>query len=138
MITVNDVRDGVIEKLKNLYPNSKVTGEEIKQGLGQNRYFVKLLAVGQSRGIHRRRIRTHTIDIRYFGSSNDEMQAVAEALYSEMESIMVAGRSVRGTAMRHEIIDEVLHFFVDYMAHVMAEQSEGIKMNSIEQEGFLK
>lgn len=138
MFTVNDVRDGLFTKLKQIYPASKVTGEEIKQGLGSSQFFVKLITTGQSRGIDRRRRRVHSFDVRFFGETNEEMHRIAEALYAGLEQINTPSGTIRGAAMRHEIVDEVLHFFVDYTAHVMIDRPSGVKMNSMEQEGFLK
>ena len=39
---------------------------------------------------------------------------MAERLYWCLEWISVAGDLTRGTQMRYEVIDNVLHFFVNY------------------------
>jgi hypothetical protein len=132
MVTVNDVRDGLIAKLVQLFPGSKVTGEEIKQGLGQGRFFVKLLTASQTGEIGRRSRRAHSLDVRYFGKSNEEMHDVAEALYAGLKLITLpSGDTVRGTSMRHEIVDEVLHFFVDFNIHVLQAKEPETKMGSL-------
>ncbi|SDJ76468.1 phage tail terminator family protein [Paenibacillus naphthalenovorans] len=137
-VTVNDVRDGVISKLKQLFPDVKVTGEEIKQGLGQSRFFVKLLTTKQSRVINRRYRRSHPFDIHYFGQTNEELHATADALYDGIEYINVPGGAVRGNNMQHEIVDGVLHFFVDYDFHVIRTKAAETKMRTLEQEANFK
>jgi hypothetical protein len=132
MVTVNDVRDGLIAKLVQFFPESKVTGEEIKQGLGQGWFFVKLLTAGQVGEIGRRSRRKHSMDVRYFGKSNEEMHDVAEVLYVGLKTITLpSGGTARGTGMRHEIVDEVLHFFVDFNIHIRQAKDPETKMGSL-------
>lgn len=118
-ITVNDVRDGLIAALVLLYPGVKVTGEEITQGLGQNHFFVKLLSGGQDKQLGRRYRRMHAFDVHYFGPDNEELHAAAERLYGGLGTIQTPDGRLRGTGMRHEIVNRVLHFFVDYNTDVL-------------------
>lgn len=137
-ITVNDVRDGVIGKLDELYPDVKVTGEEIQQGLGSRRFFVKILTAGHTKELGRRYRRVHSFDVHYFGPTNEELHSRAETLYGGLEYITVPGGITRGTRMRHEIVNEVLHFFVDYDFRVIQEKSAGTKMRTLKQEANVK
>lgn len=130
-VTVNDVRNGVIAALDALFPTVKIHGEKIKQGITGPRFFVKLLTTGQFRGINRRYRRGHSFNIRYFGQSNEEFHTTAETLYNGIEYINVPGGSVRGTNMQHEIVDDVLHFFVDYDFYVIREKTRETKMKTL-------
>src|SRR5690625_3611513 len=117
MITINDVRYAVNAKLDEQFPNIPIRGEEIKQGLIEPCFFVKLFPVAQDREVDKRYRRYHSFDIHYFPATlyaNDEMHEVAEQLYDCMEYIETVSGLIRGRNIRHEIIDSVLHFFVQY------------------------
>lgn len=134
---MNQVKDGVIRKLKTLYPDEKVSDEKIRQGLENVRFFVKVLDTAQNREIDRRYKRCVFLDIHYFASNYEEAYEVAETLYEGMEYIQVGEHTVRGTGMRSEIVDDVLHFFVSYDYHVIKPKAPGTKLQGLEQEGHI-
>jgi hypothetical protein len=63
---------------------------------------------------------------------------VASQLLDVLEWVEMDGMKFRGTGMNYEVIDDVLHFYVDYNYHVMRTKEPGIKMGQLEQEGRLK
>lgn len=142
MITINDVRDSVIAALKKHFPTMTIYGEEIKQGFKVPCFFVKLFPVSQNREVGRRYKRFHSFDIHYFPKSktdaNEEMQDMAEQLFEKMEFIEVGDDLCRGSNMNSEIIDGVLHFFVDLDFHVMRQAQEEMKMQTLKQEGYIR
>jgi hypothetical protein len=137
-VEVNHIRDGVITTLVTLFPDALVTGEKIRQGIGDKRFFVKLLSTSQQNMVARRYRRLQSFDIHFFAKTNEEAHAVAETLYDGLRYITANGLTVRGTAMSHEIVDDVLHFMVDYPVHVMEEAATGVTMQTLEQEGTIK
>lgn len=138
-VTINDVRYAVHTALDAAFPDIRIHGEEIKQGLNPPCFFVRLLQPAHTQELDRRYMRYHPFVVRYFASerSNDDMYEMAEKLTEALQWIQVADRSVRGTGMRFEILDEVLHFFVEYNFHVWAPKSEDPAMGSLDvQEGL--
>lgn len=144
MVTVNDVRSGVISALAKHFPDMDIYGEEIKQGLEEPCFFVKLFPVTQDREIGRRYKRFHSFDIHYFPRSqtdaNEEMFEVAEKLLDHMEyiEVEVAGSVCRGAKMESEIVDGVLHFKIDYDFHVLRQKRDEPVMKHLEQKGAIK
>ncbi|GIQ70761.1 hypothetical protein DUZ99_02010 [Xylanibacillus composti] len=140
MVTYNDVRQGVFARLQQKFPEVARYGEEIKQGLKPPCFFVKLFPGQQDREVGRRYIRYHSFDIHYFAMDdrNEAMHAMAEQLYDVMEYIIINGNLTRGRSMRHEIVDRVLHFFVDYDFHVMRSAPDEPLMEELEQKERLK
>lgn len=141
MITVNDVRRAVMSALAARFPDTRVYGEKSAQGFVVPAFFVFMFPVYHTQELGRRYLRRHSFDVHYFPTGdyeNDEMHDVAEQLYDVLEIINANGKPIRGTAMRHEIVDGVLHFFVDYNFHVRRELPEVPKMADMEQEGLLK
>ncbi|HEK5039646.1 TPA: hypothetical protein SOL92_003958, partial [Clostridioides difficile] len=68
---------------------------------------------------------------------NFEINEIAEMLLEELEYIEIDGDLVRGTNMNFEIIDNVLHFFVDYN-YFTIKNNDTNKMDTVELFGGLK
>ncbi|ACL19467.1 phage tail terminator family protein [Desulfitobacterium hafniense] len=151
-ITVNGVRDSVMTILHQHFPGISVYSEEIRQGFDKPCFFVKLFPVSQNQLLGRRYQRNHSFDIGYFpvvvdegegegNRQNQDMHDVAEQLYEAMELIPVVDESdglMRGTKMGHEIVEGVLHFYVDYNFQVIKEATLEPLMQTMEQEGFIR
>lgn len=138
-MTVNDVRSGVMDKLRALFPDVPVTGGDIAQDGERPAISVKLASTAQRQLMGRRYRRTYSFAIRYFEpAKNDEaLHDAAERLYGELERIAVPGGGfVRGTGMRHEIAESALHFFIDVHCHIFrTPESEETKMRTLKQRG---
>ncbi|MED4377983.1 hypothetical protein P9274_20205 [Schinkia azotoformans] len=133
MSTVNQIRESIISTLDSNFHTTKIYGEEIAQGFQEPCFFVKLLSVAHDRELGRRYKRYHSFDIHYFSDAdykNENMNDIAEKLYQTMEYIESNGRLYSGRKMKHEIVDGVLHFFVDYDFSLYKEKT-GIKMKTL-------
>jgi len=141
-ITVNDVINAVSGQLAEHFPNMPRYGEEIKQGLNAPCFFIKLLSGSQTREVGRRYYRTQMMDIHYFPNpakdQNEDAWDMAERLNDILEYIPFGSGVFRGSRMRGEIVDGVLHFFVNYDFHVMRPKPETPTIQSIKQEVRLK
>lgn len=138
-VTINDVRYAVHAALDAAFPDTEIMGEEIKQGLKPPCFFVRLLEPAHEQELGRRYIRYHPFVVRYYAPdrANDAMYDMAEQLTSALQQITVAGRPVRGIGMRFEIVDEILHFFVEYNFHVWAPKPDEAAMETLDvQEGL--
>jgi len=132
-VTINDVRNAVHTALNSAFPDIPVIGEEIRQDPIPPCFFVKLHESGHIQELGRRFYRYHPFDVRYFApdGNNDAMYDMAERLTEALQWIQAAGRPVRGTGMRFEIVDGVLHFFVEYHFHVWAPKQDGPAMQTL-------
>jgi len=138
-VTINDVRYAVHAALDAAYPDIPIHDEEIPQRLNPPCFFVRLLEPEHVQELGRRFLRYHPFVVRYFAQdrSNTAMYEMAEQLTKALQQIQVAGRPVRGTGMRFEIVDDVLHFFVNYDFHVWAPRPDDLAMGSLDvQEGL--
>ena len=140
VVEMNDIRTAVMRRLAASFPDVKRYGEEIRQGFEEPCFFVKLLNASQTQELNTRYRRTHSFDIHYFpqDNSNEEAHDMAEKLYDALELIEYDGVQYQGTGMNHEIVDGVLHFFVDYAFRIRRVVTEPPKMGSLEQEGYVK
>ena len=133
-ITINDVRYAVHAALDVAFPDIPIAGEPIPQNLRPPYFFVQLLEPTHSRELGRRYMRVHPFDVHYFapGRENAAMYDMADRLTAALEQIMIAGRVVHGTGMRFQVIDGVLHFFVQYSYHVWAPRPEAPAMQTLD------
>jgi len=116
---INDLIDGISIKLDKAFGDSyKVYSEGVEQGLKEPCFFIAVLNPSENNMLGKRRFRQNPFDIHYFPSvmnDNAELQNMASNLYEHLEWItLINGDVIHGTQMRHEVIDGVLHFFVNY------------------------
>ena len=115
---ITDIINGIAIKLKQAHPNTTIYRESVPQGLKEPCFIILPLEPTQEAKLPNRYWRTYPFDIHFFPKSTDapkaEMYAMAEALFFELEHIFCCENVVRGAKMRYEIVDNVLHFFVNY------------------------
>lgn len=95
-----------------------IYAEDVAQGLQEPCFFIACINPTSRFFLNRRHFRSNQFCLQYFPAdinrAREECNAVAERLYWCLEWISVAGDLTRGTQMRYEVIDNVLHFFVNY------------------------
>ena len=92
--------------------------EEKKQGLKEPCFFVQCLNPTEELLFWKRYFRQNQFCIQYFPEDElrgkQECYAVAERLFSCLEYLDVGGDPVMGTKRKCEVVDGILHFFVNY------------------------
>lgn len=101
----------------------KIHMEEIKQGLEEPCFFVSCLNPTCDLFLGKRYFRTNQFCIQYFPETDEkqrECNSVAERMYQCLEYITIfdEDKPLRGTKMKHEVVDGVLNFFVNYNCFV--------------------
>lgn len=116
IITMNIVRDSVMNSLSKHFSNYEIYSEEIPQDYSAPCFFVKLLNVEQKQELGNRYGRSYFFDIHFIPEDKKirTMHEMAEQLYELLEVIEIDQDLQRGFRMKHEIIDNVLHFFIQY------------------------
>lgn len=137
---VNDLIDGISIKLNQVFGDRKrIYSESVKQGLKEPCFFIAVLNPLQTQVIGNRYFRQHPFDIHYFPElqdNNNELHGMASDLFNALEYIALEnGDLVHGKEMHYEIVDGVLHFFVDYNMYVKkvevpADNMETLTVNS--------
>lgn len=133
---INDIISGISVKLNEVFGSKcKIYKENIKQGLIEPCFNIVVLEPTQSAKLPNRYLRTYPFDIHYFPESantpKEEMYEVAEKLLIELEYITVLDNLCRGTKMRYELVDGVLHFFVNYDLYIKKEVDQGVYMEDL-------
>ncbi|KAA1180691.1 DUF6838 family protein [Paenibacillus sp. B2(2019)] len=140
---MQDIKNALIKKLSLFTPEYPVYDEAVEQGMKQPCFFVLRIEGGQNREINRRYRRLNSFDVHYFphkdaSAPREECELMAERLYSELEYVTGAEGGYRGIGMRDEIVDGVLHFFIQYNYHVVRTKATDVKMQTMKQGGGIK
>jgi hypothetical protein len=112
----------------------KIYTESVAQGLKKPCFFILLLEKIQKQVLGKRYLMTQPFDIHYFPSTKDqntECHTVAERLETALETVTMKGDILRGTGIHYEIVNDVLHFFVNYDFHIYKEPVAIDKMTTI-------
>lgn len=125
------ILDGITLMLHKIYPDSRIHGEEVEQGLKRGDFNVILVTSQRQRIGKTRFMSVPAFDILYYPCKGKvECYAVADNLFSNLELITVPGGDVlRGTDMSFEVVDGVLHFRVNY-SHFIQCDGVQIKMDA--------
>lgn len=95
---------------------------KIPQELETPCFFIHCIEPKKKKYIGTRYLRQNHFVIQYFPQSEDdgnmECNNTGEQMFECLEVINADGFFLRGTEMRFEIVDGVLHFFVDYNSFV--------------------
>ena len=105
--------------------------EAKRQGLTEPCFFIQYLNPSVRLFFGKRYFRRNPFCIQYFPEDSlhetEECCAVAERLFRCLKCLEVDGNQVWGTERNYEVVDGILHFFVNYDLFVYkAEESAGM------------
>ena len=126
---VDEIITGIALALKEKFGTGyKVHRERERQNLEDHAFFVSCYNQTHSRVVGRRFFRQFHVVIHYFPADkldeDAECSAVAEGLYDCLEWISISGDLQMANNMRHEMVDGVLNFFVDYTHFVCRDKDD--------------
>jgi hypothetical protein len=136
MSNINDVKIGINQVLDTEFQDINIYAEEIKQGFEEPCFFVKILNSSQNKELNRRYKKNISFDIHYFSDKEDinsDCNDIADKLYEVLEYIRINSKLYRAVKHNHEVIDGVLHFFLEFNYHVFKEIEAPVKMNKLKQ-----
>lgn len=115
---LNEVIKGVSMALGTAFEGRYIYQNDVKQGLEPPCFFIGVLKPELNPLLGRRFNSVNPLDVRFTPldpANNAEMLDVAGELLEVLEFITLPnGDQVHGTGMNYEIVDGVLHFFVNY------------------------
>jgi len=136
------IKYALIKQLASRDPELPVYDEQVQQGFQEPCFFVLMLNSGQTKEVDRRYRRALLFDVHYFPADTlekkSECHRVAEQLYEQLEYVEYDGNLYRGQNMRHEVVGDVLHFFVSFDIHLLRKKPIVPKMRTLEQEGHIR
>lgn len=130
---INEVITGISQKLDAEFNGIDIYINQIKQGIGLPCFFIMLLAPSQMQIVGDRYYREQSFDVHYFSKTDNafELNKVSDELMNALEYIVVDDGLLRGTKMHSEVVDGVLHFFVNYNAFTIKEKPKDKYMQQL-------
>lgn len=124
---LNEIIKGVARRLNAAFGDEYTIYQNgVRQGWQEPCFFIGVLQPEQLPLLGGRARRRNPLVVQYFpqaAGDNAELLDTAERLLLELTYIRLAnGDCLRGTGMRYEIADGVLHFFVSY--NMLVEQTQ--------------
>lgn len=138
---INDIMNAISIKLHEVFGDAyEINMEDVAQGLQEPCFLITLVDYSKEPLLQSRSKRLVPFDILFFPSDgSSQCYEVADQMMNELEFItLLDGDKMHGTKMKAEVVDGVLHFFVNYnfMAVVQGEVID--KMESIDIESGTK
>ena len=135
---INDIVTGISQKLDSGFGDKyTIYSEDIKQDLEEPCFFIGVLSSGQDKQMRRTYKKTIDFDIHYFSDKEDNVNSdcleKADELYSTLEYIEIYGQKYRALKMKHEVVDDVLHFMLQFNYNII-EIIKYAKMKTLEVE----
>ncbi|WP_102815564.1 phage tail terminator family protein [Clostridioides difficile] len=138
---LNNIIDGISVRLDKVFGESyTIYSEDVEQGINEPCFFIVPINSSKTSYPNGRELKKNSFDVYYLPRSKDksfEINEIAEILLEELEYIEINGDLVRGTNMNFEVVDNVLHFFVDYN-YFTIKNNDTDKMDTVELFGDLK
>lgn len=116
---INSIIESISISLKAEFGDKYKIHREVKrQGLIEPCFFIQCLNPTEELFFWKRYFRQNQFCIQYFPENKlhekEECYAVAERLFSCLEYLDVGSDLVMGTKRKYEVVDGILHFFVNY------------------------
>lgn len=142
---LNKIITGISQKLDEEFNTEENEGyiihtENVEQGLEEPCFFIFSLKPSSKQLVGNRYERKYPFDIHFFPDTelvdgistiNNQLNEVTERLFTALEYITVDNSLVRGTSINAEIVDNVLHFFINFNMIVKKETEPIDTMGSL-------
>ena len=120
----------------------KIYREVKRQGLQEPCFFIQCLNPADRLFFGKRYFRRNPFCIQYFPEDSlhekEECYAVAERLFRCLECLKVGESWIRGTERNYEVVDDILHFFVNYDRFVYKIEENVVRMDGVSAETAVK
>ena len=134
---ITDIIHGMAAKLHQDYGDGyAIYTENIPQGFKEPCFSIQHIQSDTAAKLPNRHLRRNAFDVHFFPKPGTDEKAqmyrMAECLFLSLEYINVLDNLVRGSKMRYEIVDGVLHFFINYDLYIKVGTSDdGIPMDNL-------
>lgn len=125
-INTKKILDGITLALRAEFPQRQVFDDEIRQDLRPGAFNVILVSSSQRQIVGERYRKVPLFDVLYYPHcGREECLEIADRLSMLLNVISLpGGELIRGSGMEFEIVDGVLHFYVQYTHYILRESDK--------------
>ena len=131
---INDIMNAISIRLYEVFGDDyEIYMNDIQQGLTESCFLITVVDYSKEPLLQSRSKRLVPFDILFFPSKGKtQCYEVADQIMNELEFItLLDGDKMRGTDMNCNVVDDVLHFFVNYNFVATVTEDAIDKMESI-------
>lgn len=133
---IDDLIEAIAIQLNKDFMDCTIYTGFVPQGFNEPCFFILVLNMNEKQIVGNRYLRSQKFDIIYFPTStltnaNNECLSVANQLFNSLEVIPVKGDLIRGKNIYNELVDGVLHCFVEFSQFVYKEVSSPDNMETV-------
>ena len=110
---INSIMDGITNKLDEVFGYT-IYGDDIKQGYEEPCFYVSHIRTRAVDELGTRKKLNSTFDIHFFGENTRQLREVEQEFYNNFSLISLPDGLIHGTDLNTEIVDGVLHCYVNY------------------------
>lgn len=114
---INDIMNAIAIRLHEVFGDGyKIYQNDIEQGLKEPCFLITVVDYSKEQLLKTRSKRLVPFDILFFPSGGkSQCYEVSDQMMNELEFItLLDGDKMNGTGMKAEVVENVLHFFVNY------------------------
>lgn len=133
-MTTQKYIQAIAKGIDGVFEDCEIYEDEIEQGLNEPCFLIAEIDNSMELVLGSRYKESHSFDIHYFPKENlvREMHQVSDVLFEILEYIDTGEGLLRGSNLRSNIQDGVLHFFVDYEFFVMKNRKREEPMEELD------
>lgn len=133
-MTTQKLIQAIAKGIDGVFEDCEIYEDEIEQGLNEPCFLIAEIDNSMELVLGSRYKESHSFDIHYFPKENfvREMHQVSDVLFEILEYIDTGEGLLRGSNLRSNIQDGVLHFFVDYEFFVMKNRKREAPMEELD------
>lgn len=133
---VNKIIGAISVKLNRTFGDGyKIYDKSVKQGFKEPCFFIYALNPSETKLTGNRYSLQNPFDIHYFPAKegdNTDMHDTGSKMFDVLETVAFEnGVLIRGTQPHYEIVDGVLHFFIDYNTIINKETFTEAPMDTV-------
>ncbi|WP_248930132.1 phage tail terminator family protein [Paenibacillus hamazuiensis] len=137
-MTNSDIKNGIAQRLSEMEPGISIYTDELQE-FQKPCFFLFTLNGVQSRETGGRYKRTYAFEIQFIPDGNSsqkrtDCEIMGERLFDQLEFVPYSGSSIRSSDIKFEIMDQVLHFFVNFDVYLIKDKLPSPKMMHLKQE----
>lgn len=138
---INDIINAISIRLYEVFGDGyEIYMNDVEQGLTEPCFLITVVDYSKEQLLQQRSKRLVPFDILFFPSEGkSQCHEVVDQLMNELDMIeLLNGDKMHGTDIKSEIVDGVLHFFVNYNFMATVEKEQLDSMESIDIENKIK
>lgn len=142
-LTADDVVSGIAKKLQSAFKGEvdHIYKNTPLQGVQKPYFFIEQVSTYHDKELRTRGERRYFMDVHCHPEESTDytltwLNYIGDKLFEVLDTITITQSIVYGRTMRFEIRDNVLHFFVEYRFKVNKIETEGIKMQTLQEDTY--